>query len=248
MTEEKKFDPFKTEAPSLPGVARAAAPEGVEAGPGILPAGAKVVEEKQPVPMWVWVAAGVGGVLLLLIGFFLLRPAETLEQVHPPGAEVAPAAAAPGSPAAAAPAITLPVAPAADIATVEEMQQPWSSKQFLYERSGGGTELALLVRLPGGAASSSAGYWAFSAKPPFSKCDLEVVTDLSRLRTEYNFRASHPMVVDKCEKVIYDPLSYGRVRGMMLRGDVVQGAGYRPPVAIEIQVTGGRIQATRIEQ
>ncbi len=49
---------------------------------------------------------------------------------------------------------------------------------------------AMVVRLPGGA------YWGFSMREPFGDCQLELVTDLKKLKTAYNFRADHPMVAD----------------------------------------------------
>jgi hypothetical protein len=245
LSDEQKFDPFKPAAPKLPGVEHTAA-HAAEAGPGILPAGAKVEEPKQPIPMWVWPAAGAAVLVLLLLAYLLLRPAETLESVPAPGTEAAPAAAAPGSPAAASGQV-LPLAPEEDVATVELMSPPWSVQKFLFARGSGGTETALLVRLPSGSANSPSGYWAFSARAPFGKCDLELVKDLEVLRSEYNYRASHPMVVDPCEKIVFNPLAYGYVRGVMVRGDVVGGAGFRPPIAIEVRVTGNRIRATRIE-
>jgi hypothetical protein len=249
MAEEKKFDPFKLEAPKVPGVApgrapAAAAPEEAEpAGPGILPAGARLEAEKRQIPVWVWPVAGAGGLLALLILYFLLRPAEKLEQVHEDSSSAVPAASAPGSPAADAPAAPgLPIAPQEDVATVQEMAEPWSSKKFLFAKSSGGTEPALLVRLPG-----NAGYWAFATRPQYGKCDLEVVTDRDRLRGEFRYSGSGPMVVDPCEKVVYNPMAYGHVRGVMIRGDVAQGPGFRPPIAIEVRVNGNRIQAVRME-
>jgi hypothetical protein len=248
MSEEKKFDPFKPATPQIPGVAPVApTAEAAPAEPGILPAGAKVEEEKKQIPMWVWPVAGVAGILLLVIAYFLLRPAETLEEALQ-ASDSAPAPSTPGSPAPSPSFGAMPIAPDEDVATVQEMSKPWSTKKFLFSRSGGGTESALLVRLPSGSPHNSTGYWAFAARAAFGKCDMELIEDASRIRSDFNYRASRPMVVDTCEKVVYDPLSYGYVRGVMIRGEVVQGAGFRPPIAIEVRVVGDRIQAVRIEQ
>jgi len=48
----------------------------------------------------------------------------------------------------------------------------------------------LLIRLPAGSPSQSNGYWAFSQKAPFGNCQLEYVTDLDKLKTDYGFRAA----------------------------------------------------------
>lgn len=55
------------------------------------------------------------------------------------------------------------------------------------------------------------------------------------------------MVVDSCTQTIYDPLSYGSTHGALVRGQVVSGAGLRPPLAVEIVIEKGSVVATRSE-
>jgi len=100
----------------------------------------------------------------------------------------------------------------------------------------------MIVHLPDGS------YWAFSLREPFGTCDLDYVNDLEKLRTDYNFRASHPMVVDTCNRTVYDLLRYGGSSdGGLVRGDVVEGSGIRPPIAIEVRVEGKQLIAVRTE-
>lgn len=244
MSDSKPFDPFKAEQPRIPGVPADA--ERTE-GPAVIPAGARPAPEVSPKPLWLFAAIGAGALLLLVLGYFLLRPAEKLEEVAPPP----PAASAPAdtaAPAAAPVAAPMPIAPSEPVATVQEMSRPWSAKKFIFRNRLGGDEPALLIRLPGGSASSAAGYWAFAARPPYGKCDLELVTDRDRLRDEFGFSAAGPMVVDPCDKVVYNPMAYGSVRGAMVRGDVVKGPGFRPPRAILVRISGSQILALEIEK
>ena len=100
----------------------------------------------------------------------------------------------------------------------------------------------MIVHLPDGS------YWAFSLREPFGTCELDYVTDLEKLRSDYNVRASHPMVVNSCNRTIYDLLRYGGSSdGGLVRGDGVEGAGIRPPIAIEVRVEGKHLIAVRME-
>jgi hypothetical protein len=76
---------------------------------------------------------------------------------------------------------------------------------------------------------------------------LEYVTDLQKLDTEYHYRASHPMVGDPCNRTVFDLTRYGNAPGGLVRGEIAQGAGVRPPVAIEIRKRGKEILAERME-
>jgi hypothetical protein len=255
MPEDKKFDPFQLAKPSIPGVSGQAAPP-EEPAPA---EEAGAVQEAQPAPRreipWKWIA--LGGVALVVVAglaaFISIMPSgevevTPLEQSAPEAAPAADAGAPSASPAASSASTPLPVAPREDVATVEEMAKPWSSKRFLFRTALGETVPAMLVRLPGGSARSPSGYWAFSLKAPFGKCDLELVSDVKRLREEFNVGATHPMVVDSCTGVVYNPLGFGSVSGALVRGQLVRGRGYRPPVMIEVRVTGKAVQATQIEQ
>jgi hypothetical protein len=100
----------------------------------------------------------------------------------------------------------------------------------------------MAVRLPGGEL------WAFSLQGPFGRCDLEYVSDLEKLASQYRYNASHPMVVSPCDRAVYDPLKVGSLGGnTWARGEIVQGGGLRPPISIEVIVSGRSIIADNIE-
>jgi hypothetical protein len=228
MTDQPPSDRFKTEMPHIPGVS----------GAGGRPAAAN------PATKLV-----IGLLALLLIVFlgarWVLRPkpAEPV-RVEQPQIEVP-------SPAPD-PSTLLPHATdsAPGIAEVSEMAKPWSSKEF-YIRNGltGENTLALLVRLPTGAASQENGYWAFVMYSPYGNCRLEYITDLGRLKNDYGFRAAkHPMVGNPCSRTIFDPLKLTNLPGRVwVRGAIVQGSDLRPPLGIEIKVRGKDILAVRTE-
>jgi hypothetical protein len=128
-------------------------------------------------------------------------------------------------------------------ATVEELSKPWAAKKFTFVKSFSGESVeAMVIRLPGG------GLWAFSLQEPYGKCELEFVTDLSRIETQFRFHAGHPMVVNPCNNAVYDPLKMGSLGdNVWVRGDIVQGGGPRPPISINVEVSGHSILADRIE-
>ncbi len=166
-------------------------------------------------------------------------------------------------PAAPTPQIEVP-APATDanaalplatesqpsIASVEEMATPWASKDFVYKHRVSGENVpAILVRLPTGSAGSPKSYWAFSLNAPFGNCRLEYVTDVKKLRTDYDFRAAkHPMVGNPCSRTVYDPLKMMNIPGSVwVRGAIVQGSDLRPPLGIEVEIHDKQILAARME-
>jgi hypothetical protein len=166
-------------------------------------------------------------------------------------------------PAAPTPQIEVP-APASDanaalplatesqpsIASVEEMATPWTSKDFVYKHRVSGENVpAILVHLPTGSAGSPKSYWAFSLNAPFGNCRLEYVTDLEKLRTDYDFRAAkHPMVGNPCSRTVYDPLKMMNIPGSVwVRGAIVQGSDLRPPLGIEVEIHDKQILAARME-
>ena len=99
----------------------------------------------------------------------------------------------------------------------------------------------MVVRLPGGV------YWGFSLVEPYGSCEMEFVTDMEKLRTDYGFRASHPMVGDPCNRAVFDLTRYGSGPAGLVRGEIAHGAAVRPPMAIEIQVRGKQVLAQKIE-
>jgi hypothetical protein len=56
------------------------------------------------------------------------------------------------------------------------------------------------------------------------------------------------MVVSPCDRTVYDPLKVGSLGGnTWTRGEIVQGSGLRPPISIEVIVSGHSIIADNIE-
>jgi hypothetical protein len=188
------------------------------------------------------IAAIAGGMLLavILAAWWMLRPrdahiAQPADNVTP---EARPAAAEAATNFASAARSGPTVA-----ATVEELANAWSSKAFVFVKPITGEQVnARVVRLPGGVL------WGFALKEPFGDCNLEYVTDLERLASQFGYQATHPMVVNSCHNTIYDPLKLARVGGdVWVRGEIVQGIGLRPPTAIDVQIKGHSIIAARME-
>jgi hypothetical protein len=56
------------------------------------------------------------------------------------------------------------------------------------------------------------------------------------------------MVVSPCDSTVYDPLKVGPLGGnTWARGEIVQGNSLRPPISIDVKVSGGSIIADSIE-
>ena len=134
-------------------------------------------------------------------------------------------------------------------ATVDELAKPWSAKEFTFvDPVTHSSTPAMVVHLPGGAASSSASYWAFSLEAPYERCQLEYIADLDQLAARFNYRGTHPVVASACDGTIYDPLKMDTIpTGAWVRGEIVQGAGIRPPTSIEVKIQGNSLVADRIE-
>lgn len=128
-------------------------------------------------------------------------------------------------------------------ATVDELSKPWAAKKFTFVKPVTQENIpAMVVRLPGGEL------WAFSLQGPFGRCELEYVTDLERLASQFRYNASHPMVVSPCDRAVFDPLKVGPLGGnTWARGEIVQGSSLRPPISIEVMVSGRSIIADNIE-
>ena len=231
MSDQPESQRFKAEMPEIPGVAASpGARQPLNANPAVLLVG------------------GLLGVLLIcFLGYRLL--------VHPKHAE-APSAAAPPQLEVPAPAVdpsaALPrsTAAAPDVATVAEMAKPWTTKDFFFANRLTDRDIpALLVRLPTGSATQPEGYWALAMSAPFGNCQLEYLSDMEKLKTEYDFRGTkHPMVGNPCSRTVFDPLKMASVPGdVWVRGAVVQGSDLRPPLSIEIKIAAKSIQAVRME-
>jgi hypothetical protein len=141
-------------------------------------------------------------------------------------------------------AVIVPPRGPVEIARVQELAKPWAAKRFSFRtRLTNESMPAMVVHLPGGTT-----YWAFALQAPFGHCELEFVTDLRKLASQYGYRATHPMVANPCNAAVYDPLRMGTLAsGAWARGEVVQGAGVRPPVSIDVQVKGDRLFASQME-
>ena len=128
-------------------------------------------------------------------------------------------------------------------ATVDELSKPWAAKKFTFANPITLEHInSMVIRLPGG------GLWAFSLQGPFGRCELEFVTDLGVLASQYKYNASHPMVVNPCDSTVYDPMKVGAVGGnTWVRGEIVRGSSLRPPISIEVKVIGRSIVADSIE-
>jgi hypothetical protein len=238
VTDEKKVDPFKPKQPSIPGVLPSDPKATAE--PPALPEDSDGPQKKAQSPIKLIVIAGAAA----FITFAGLVYWSTSSPPKPAQASADSTRAAPAG-AAAAPksAASLPVGPGS-VATREELAKPWSAKRFLYRSFiTGKDEPAMVVRLPRGE------YWGFSLVEPFGNCELEFITDLDKLKTEYGFHADHPMVGDPCNHTVYDLLRYGGGASSddLVRGVIVQGSGIRPPMAIEIRADGKNIIAVREE-
>ncbi|MGH9746944.1 MAG: hypothetical protein ACRD59_12650 [Candidatus Acidiferrales bacterium] len=231
-------NPFRPEQPNIPGVtpqaearkaAEPAEPEAVRA-PSRLPS-------MQMPPLWVILSA-TSVIVVCLVAVWWMRGTSAKEKGDPePMAAVQPTAdAAP----AKAPE-KLAVGPG-EIATTSELAQEWSSKKFIFRDPMTSQDVpAMVVHLPGGI------YWGFSLREPYGTCEMELVTNMDKLRSEYSYRGSHPMVGDPCNRGVFDLTKYGTGPAGLVRGEIVQGAAVRPPLAIEIQVRGKQVIAQKIE-
>jgi len=232
MSDDQRIDPFKPRQPSIPGIEAVTARN--------TPASTGSSRRFAPSQYLTWIVAGALAVCIGGGAFFLWQRGSSSQADRPITEPTE----------AAAPAVTQPLKPIPNwpvgpgpVATVEELAKAWASKRFLFPDPVTSEAVpAMIVHLPDGS------YWAFSLREPFGTCDLDYVTDLEKLRTDYNFRASHPMVVDTCNHTVYDLLRYGGSSdGGLVRGDVVQGSGIRPPIAIEVRVESKHLVAVRME-
>lgn len=136
------------------------------------------------------------------------------------------------------------------IGTVDELAQPWSVKKFSYSRPVTHEEVpAIAIRLPGTNGQSTASYWAILLKAPFGECQLEYLSNIKEIANRFGFVAKHLMIADACSGTLYDPLRMGTLpNGSWARGEIVQGAGFRPPLEIEVRIEGDKIVAGRAEE
>jgi hypothetical protein len=199
-----------------------------------------------PMPPLIIALAAVGLVLIVAVRW-LSRP----KPVEQPVAEQAPQIEVPPPPPD--PNAALPHASDSNpvIATISDLSKPWSSADFFVRNNLTGENIpATIVRLPSGSASLPTGYWAFSRKAPYGNCQLEYVSDLKKLRDDYDFRhPTHPLVGNPCSRTLFDPLHTVSLPpdNIWIRGAIVQGSDIRPPFGVEIKIQGKQILAIRSE-
>jgi hypothetical protein len=239
MPTETKADPFKPKQPAIPGVPAGVVRETPRAPQQTAAEAPSVLSPPfwppSAWPVWLRIALASVVVVVVLGLAWRARVSSAKSSEAPTSVPAGPVATAPAKPTK-----TLPVGPG-EIATAGELAKPWSSKQFLFRRADSEKVPALAVRLPGGAL------WGISLREPYGTCELEYVTDLSKLLTEYNFHARHPMVVNPCSGSVYDLAQYTGGPNGLVRGQVVHGTAIRAPFAIEIVQHGKSIKATRME-
>jgi len=212
---------FTVAQPEIPGVPRT-----------------KTAAAAQRQKLYALTTGGASLVILLVVAIWWAR-ASTRAVHSDPIADVPLSTAPVVQPVALTPA--LPVAPG-QVATTDQLSRPWSTQKFTYRNTPNDSFPAMVVRLPGNA------YWAFSLRSPYGTCDLEFVTDTEKLLSKYHFSAAHPMVADPCTHTLYDLARYGSGPNGLVRGAIVAGTGIRPPLAIEVQITGSQVIASRVEK
>jgi serine/threonine-protein kinase len=261
---------FKAEMPKIPGVEIRPTPL-APSRPRLIPAPSTAAvhpraETGKPIPgvysgppsklnvATVKRLATIGACLALaaVLGSYAIK---TIQGIHQPGSD-APAArqdSASSTPPDSAKTDSAPKPLYAsqsnpEIATVNELAQPWSSRKFFYRSLTESKYVpGLIVRLPGSAAQAKS-YWAFSLEAPFNQCQFEFLDDLAKISSDYGFAAKHPMVVNPCSHSVFDPLQLKEVSGnIMVRGAIVQGHDVRPPYAIDVKVAGNQIQVVAME-
>lgn len=230
MAQQPSPAHFKVEMPQIPGVG----------GP------APRRSARNPMLPLIIGLAVVGVVLLLAVRWFTRsKPPETPREEQTAQIEVPPP---PPDPNAALPHATEASPQIADVAA---LAKPWSSLNFFVRNHLTGENIpATIVRLPMGSPSLPGGYWAFSRKALFGNCELEYITDLNKLRTEYEYKAAnHPLVGNPCTHTLYDPLKTTTIPpdNVWTRGAIVQGSDLRPPLGVEIKIQGKQILAIRSE-
>ncbi len=225
---DRKFDPFHPEMPQIPGVNQPRAQR------------SRLSRDMD----WQRLLQ-IGGAAALLV--LIIASIAWWARSKPHSAD-APASATdvtnPSMPEAPVPKVLEPVRDGPTVAgTVEELSKPWAAKKFTFVKPITRENIdAMVIRLPGGAL------WAFSLQGPDGRCSLAFVTDLAKLASQYGFHATHPMVVSPCDGTVYDPLKVGALGGnTWVRGEIVQGSSLRPPISIDIKVSGRSVIADSIE-
>ena len=243
--EPKHLDPFKPEEPTIPGVTGNPArvkpaptpPPALNPGSRSRPAQNIFADSR------VWIAVAVIALAVIAAGVLWHNHSTAAKGPNPLAEAAPPAPVLPLVPAAApTPAKSMPFGPG-PVATAAELSKTWSSKRFMFRAPQTADDIpALVVHLPGTV------YWGISMREPFGVCEMQYVTDLAQIANDYHYAAAHPMVVDPCNRAVYDLDKYGPGPNGVVRGAIVHGAGVRPPLAIEMSARGKQIVAVQIEQ
>lgn len=245
MPVDQKIDPFKPQAPAIPGVPasgeKTSKPAPRRPEPKPVPSTVQASNAREARAKMIGVGVGIAVALLAGVAFLYSGHGSSAKSnLNPMSSAAAPE---PAEPARTEPAQKLMIGPGI-VATTAELAKPWSSQEFLFRGPFSADPVsAMVVRLPGGQL------WGFSLREPFGECELQYVTDLNALATKYGFQANHPMVVNPCTRAVYDLMRYGggAPDGGLVRGDIVMGSGVRPPMAIEVRTSGRDIVAVRSE-
>jgi hypothetical protein len=232
-------NPFKPVDPNIPGVGpREEANRSTEPGARQAPAASSKSSSTEMPPLWVILSATSMLVVCLIAVRWMHGTAAEGKTAEIEKVLVA-AIHAPSKPESAGE--KLPVAPG-EVATTDELAKTWAAKKFTFRDPLTSQEVpAMVVHLPGGV------FWGFSLLEPYGVCEMEFVTDMERLHSEYSYRGSHPMVADPCNRAVFDLTRYGNGPAGLVRGEIAQGAAVRPPLAIEIQVHGKQVLAKKME-
>jgi hypothetical protein len=227
---ENKFDPFHPEMPQIPGVGSKARQAGQGLG-GL---------DTQRLMLIGGIAAAVLLIGAVIFWWVKSKPRDASNSSSPDAGAADHAVPTPPLPSSVQPVLEGPTV----AGTLDELSKPWDAKKFTFANPLTHENIhAMVIRLPGGE------YWGFSLQGPFGRCELEFVTDVGKLASQYRFKASHPMVVNPCDSTVYDPLKVGAIGGnTWVRGEIVQGSGLRPPISIEVRVVGRSVVADSIEQ
>jgi hypothetical protein len=230
MSDQPPIDRFKPNMPEIPGL--------VEPG--------RKMRSRNVTPFLVIGALAVVIVVLFFVGRLIFRPknspapvAQTAPQIEVP--------TPPPDPSASFPRVT---ATNPEVTSVANLSKPWSSQEFFFRNPVTGANVpSMVIRLPEGSPAEASGYWAFQLKTAYGDCQLEYITDIKKLKSDYDYRfAHHPMVGNPCTRTVFDPLRMTSLPGdVWVRGAMVQGSDLRPPLGVEIEVKDGRILALRME-
>jgi len=232
-------DPFKPQQPVIPGVPARASFDRRAASAGSTTSTASAAKKNSEfsAPLWP-IYLFIATVVIFTV---VLRVEVSAQRARSHVAAAAPMATPTASDRPVDPDAGIPTGPG-PIATTQELNKPWAAKRFVFHNQlTGEMTPAEVVHLPGG------GFWAISLREPYGSCLLTYVTDMKELRDDYQVNAGHPMVVNPCNRSVFDLAEYASAPGGLVRGVVIAGAATRPPIAIEVKVEGSKVVATRSE-